>query len=73
MGGGWGREVHGVPSCLRRGVEVARARPEMVGGVERKLPGVRIRVAPPLDGHPGLMAVLLDRARQALEEGAGAP
>jgi hypothetical protein len=45
----------------------------MVAAVERELPGVKITVAPPLDGHPAMTTVLLDRARRSLgEEGAPA-
>lgn len=67
------RDIHVLPYFLTLGIHLKRDLPEMVAAVERELPGVRIRVAPPLDGHPGLMEVLLDRARQALEAGAGAP
>lgn len=64
------RDIHVLPYFLTLGIHLQRDLPGMVAGVERELPGVRITVSPPLDGHPGLTAVLLDRARAALEAGA---
>jgi hypothetical protein len=29
-------------------------------------PGIAIRVTPPLEGHPGLVQILLDRLAEAL-------
>jgi len=60
------RNIHVLPYFLTLGIHLQRDLPGMVAEVERELPGVRIHVAPPLDGHPGLTQVLLDRARQAL-------
>lgn len=60
------REVHVLPYFLTLGIHLQRDLPGMVAAVEAELPGVAITVAPPLDGHPALAAILLDRARHAL-------
>lgn len=64
-------EVHVLPYFLTLGIHLQRDLPVMVAAVEAELPGVKITVAPPLDGHPAMLTVLLDRARQALGERSG--
>ena len=66
------RDVHVLPYFLTLGIHLQRDLPAMVAAVEAELPGVTVTVAPPLDGHPAMIAVLLDRARQALGERSGA-
>jgi len=39
---------------------------EVFGNWAAAHPGLEIRVTPPLQGHPGLVRLLLDRAREAL-------
>lgn len=63
------RDIHVLPYFLTLGIHLKRDLPGMVAAVESEMPGVRITVAPPLDGHRGLTQVLLDRARQALAKG----
>lgn len=66
-------EVHVLPYFLTLGLHLQRDLPAMVAAVEREFPGMKITVAPPLDGHPAMTTVLLDRARHALgSEGAPA-
>ncbi|MEP7365013.1 MAG: CbiX/SirB N-terminal domain-containing protein [Acidobacteriota bacterium] len=60
------RDVHVLPYFLTLGIHLQRDLPLMVAGVEQELPGVKITVAPPLDGHPAMTTALLDRARCAL-------
>ena len=56
-----------LPYFLTLGLHLQRDLPRLVERVSRAHPGVRIRVAPPLDGHPALIQILLDRARAELE------
>lgn len=55
-----------VPYFLTLGIHLQRDLPQIVGELSRTHHGVEIRVTPPLDGHPALIQVLLDRAREAL-------
>ena len=55
-----------VPYFLTLGIHLQRDLPEIVDGVARIHPGVEIRVAPPLDGHPALRQILIERARKML-------
>jgi sirohydrochlorin ferrochelatase len=51
-----------LPYFLTLGIHLQRDLPKLVDGLERDY-GVSIRVAPPLDGHPELSRILVDRAR----------
>ena len=64
-------DVHVIPYFLTLGIHLQRDLPAMVAGVEGELPGLKITVAPPLDGHPALASILLDRARHAIAEASG--
>ena len=55
-----------VPYFLTLGIHLQRDLPGMVDELTRAHPTVEIRVTPPLDGHPALAQMLLDRAREAL-------
>lgn len=66
------RDIHVLPYFLTLGIHLKRDLPVMVAGVEREVPGLKVTVAPPLDGHPALTTALLDRARRALDEESGA-
>ena len=56
-----------LPYFLTLGLHLQRDLPRIVERVARKHPAVEIRVSPPLDGHAGLIQILLDRAREALQ------
>ena len=58
-------EVVVIPYFLTLGLHLQRDLPELVRAVQRKVPGVAIRVTAPLDGHPALSAILVERAREA--------
>ncbi len=58
-----------VPYFLTLGVHLQRDLPRIVAGLARKHPDVEIRIAPPLDGHPALGAILKERAKEALAAG----
>jgi sirohydrochlorin ferrochelatase len=55
-----------VPYFLTLGIHLQRDLPNIVSGLERIHKGVEIRVAPPLEGHPALVDILRERAREAL-------
>ena len=56
-----------VPYFLAVGTHIQRDLPRLVRDVAEVHPGVEIVVTEPLDGHPALPGILLDRARAALE------
>jgi sirohydrochlorin ferrochelatase len=57
-----------VPYFLTLGIHLQRDLPAMVKQLAHTYPNVEIRVAPPLDGHPALARVLIDRANAALAD-----
>ncbi len=59
-----------IPYFLTLGLHLQRDLPDLLEAARRANPGVAITMTPPLDGHPGLMAALLDRARDAAGESA---
>lgn len=58
-------EIVVIPYFLTLGLHLQRDLPRLVRELEVKTPGVHLLVTPPLDGHPGLSAMLVDRAREA--------
>jgi sirohydrochlorin ferrochelatase len=58
------REVLVLPYFLTLGIHLQRDLPKLVEELATEV-GVAIRVAPPLDGHPGLGKMLVDRAVEA--------
>jgi sirohydrochlorin ferrochelatase len=54
-----------VPYFLTLGIHLQRDLPAMVRAIEAEHPGLVIQVTPPLDGHPALSAMVVDRAREA--------
>ena len=57
-----------LPYFLTLGLHLQRDLPKLVASARDRHPGVSIEVTPPLDGHAGLVGILLDRARTALQE-----
>ena len=55
-----------IPYFLTLGLHMDRDLPRLVEAISLHYKGVRIMVTPPLDGHPALVSILLDRAREAL-------
>jgi len=55
-----------IPYFLTLGLHLERDLPRIVSQIACQFPGLEIVVTPPLDGHPALTAILLDRARDAL-------
>ena len=60
------RQVVVVPYFLTFGLHIEQDLPQLISEIRQAHPGIEIRVAPPLEGHPGLVQVLADRARLAL-------
>ena len=60
------QEILVVPYFLTLGIHLQRDLPRMVGELEQEFPGLAMRVTPPLDGHPALHGIVVDRAREAM-------
>jgi sirohydrochlorin ferrochelatase len=58
-----------IPYFLTLGLHLERDLPRITQDIANKYKDLQITVTPPLDGHPGLVAVLLDRARTFLPPG----
>jgi sirohydrochlorin cobaltochelatase len=59
------RRIVIIPYFLTLGLHLERDLPLLVAGIRKAHPGVAIQVTPPLEGHAGLLDVLLDRWKQA--------
>ena len=53
-----------VPYFLTLGLHLQRDLPRIVADIARAQSGLEIRVTPPLDGHPAMANVLVERARE---------
>ena len=56
-----------IPYFLTLGLHLQRDLPVIVERVAQRHPEVEVRVTPPLDGHTGLVRILLDRTAEALQ------
>jgi sirohydrochlorin ferrochelatase len=54
-----------IPYFLTLGLHMERDLPRLVSDISAKHPGLDIRITPPLDGHPAMLQILLDRAQSA--------
>lgn len=57
------RRITVIPYFLTLGTHLERDLPRLVKDISRDNNGLEITVTLPLDGHPGLVAALLDRAK----------
>ncbi len=55
-----------IPYFLTLGLHMERDLPRIVKDISNLHAGVAIEVTSPLDGHPALVEILLDRAKEAL-------
>jgi sirohydrochlorin ferrochelatase len=55
-----------IPYFLTLGLHLQRDLPKLIQELEAEHPNLRVEVTPPLDGHPSLAGILLDRAAAAL-------
>jgi len=60
-----------IPYFLTLGLHLKRDLPRIVAELQVIYKDVPIEVTEPMDGHPALVDVLLDRAREALNGGSG--
>ena len=60
------RRIAVIPYFLTLGTHLERDLPRIIEHISNNHSQLEISVSPPLDGHPGLLQVLLDRAREAL-------
>ena len=60
-------EVVVIPYFLTLGLHLQRDLPRLIEEIEAAHPGLSIRVTPPLDGHPGMIDALLDRAQDSCQ------
>ena len=58
-------EIVVIPYFLTLGLHLERDLPKLVAEASSAYPNLKITVTPPLDGHPGLVPILLDRWKQA--------
>lgn len=56
-----------IPYFLTLGTHMQRDLPRLASEASRANGGIEIQIASPLDGHPGLLKALLDRADEALD------
>jgi sirohydrochlorin ferrochelatase len=62
-----------IPYFLTLGTHMQRDLPRLVEDAARQNGDIEIEVTSPLDGHPGLLEALLDRASEALAPGQDCP
>jgi sirohydrochlorin ferrochelatase len=55
-----------VPYFLTTGLHLKRDLPDLVAKIQESRPELAIAVTPPLDGHPDLGKILLDRAKEGI-------
>ena len=61
-------EILVVPYFLTLGIHLQRDLPQIIKTIQGELGGLPMRVTPPLDGHPSLSSIVVDRAREAMSE-----
>jgi sirohydrochlorin ferrochelatase len=59
------RRIVIIPYFLTLGIHLERDLPAIVGRISQVHKGVELVTTPPLDGHPALVRILLDRARNS--------
>ena len=60
------RRIIVTPYFLTMGVHLTDDLPRILQSIAEQHPGVELECAPPLDGHPALVDIVSDRARQFL-------
>lgn len=61
-------EVVVLPYFLTLGRHLTEDLPRLSAQARLRFPGLEVKVAPPLDGHSSLVAILVERARALKEE-----
>jgi sirohydrochlorin ferrochelatase len=57
-----------IPCFLAMGVHVREDLPRLVAEQRATFPQIEILISQPLEGHPGLAGILLDRVREVLDD-----
>jgi sirohydrochlorin ferrochelatase len=57
-----------IPYFLTLGMHLQRDLPALIEQLAQAYQDVEIRIAPPLDGHPALVQILIERAQQAFAD-----
>lgn len=60
------RRIVVLPYFLTLGLHLERDLPRIVERISRRHPHLDVQLAEPLDGHPALVQILLERARSAV-------
>lgn len=60
------RRIVVIPYFLTLGTHMQRDLPRLASDASHACGGIEIQITSPLDGHPGLLQALLDRASEAL-------
>jgi len=60
------REILVIPYFLTLGIHLQRDLPRIIEELCTEFEGLHMRVTPPLDGHPALSGIIVDRAREAM-------
>jgi len=60
-----------IPYFLTVGIHLTRDLPRIVAELRLIYSSVQIEITEPMDGHPALLEVLLDRAKEAMHGGGG--
>lgn len=61
-------EILVVPYFLTLGIHLQRDLPMIVKKLQEDFGGLKMRVTPPLDGHPALSRIVVERVQAALAE-----
>ena len=57
-----------IPYFLTLGLHLERDLPALVDEIRQARPALEIQVTPPLDGHPGMVDAVLDRAKESVSK-----
>jgi len=59
-------EILVMPYFLTLGIHLQRDLPRIIEELSTEFGGLRMRVTPPLDGHPALSGIVVDRVKEAM-------
>lgn len=61
-----------IPYFLTLGIHLKRDLPRIVAELQLIYSSVAVEITEPMDGHPALLDILIDRAKEAMHGGSGA-
>lgn len=65
------RRIVVTPYFLMMGMHLTRDLPKILNAIRARHPGLELKATPPLDGHPALADILVQRAGEALDSTLG--